>query len=1007
MQQSSRLAPAYDTVAPFTTSGSAAFWSYAGALLIGVTLLATTFPIDFLLGTRHLAQPPQGDIAQHIVGQRYFLADAWRWPAFQVPSLFAPQGTNIAFVDAIPLLAVPLKLAAPLLPPAFHGIGLWFAIAWLLQPVAAVWCLRGAGERRLLPALAVALAAASMPAWWDRFVHAALCGQFLILLALGLYLRLVAPSGRSPWALAALLLVTSLLVHPYLAFMVAALLAAAPLTLALRHDRRWRPTTLGVAACVALLLGAMALLGYFGAKGGTGFGIYAMDLLSPFWPAGSALFPVDLPRLDASGGPGDEGYNYLGAGLLLGLAAAMLRFRHLKDMVRRHPGLALVLVSLTLLALSQRVAVGGVVLLDLGPVPAWLENLRSTGRFFWPAAYAALVGSLLLAARRPDPRVAAALVTAIAALQFVDTAGLRAGLRERLHAPTATWLVDAPALRSVLAGQESLTLLPSWHCVPAADPVPEQRLLMNLLVLASEVGLPVSTMYLARWHGSLRCHDRQLAAAPLGRGEVRVLTPLAQAAYLPLVPRSVELCSPLGKLTICRDPASNGPPPTQLNPLTPRLAEGEVSFAATGSGTEMLGEGWSYPEHDGSWSVANQVPLVVKRPPKLAGPVRLEFDLEGMAPSAGRNQHVELWWNKAIIARWALPDRKRLGVSAVLPPGLPGQTELEFRVASPTRPIDRGLNNDGRRLGVKLYRMRVARDDGWPALSPGEITFGEGASGAALLGFGWSRPEEQAVWSEGEAAELDFVRPPQLTGPIWLEFELEGFAPSAVVPQEVELWNAQHRLARWELPDRRRRQVTAFLPPGPAGATSLRFVVASPARPVDRGLGEDSRWLGMRLWRLRVPAEPPAMVLQAGNYAFAAGDVGTKLLARGWAEPGSEGTSLSEQQAVLRFQRPASLAEPLQLTLELQRTLVGTTSPSIELWLWGRRLGRWAYGANERRKRAQVLIPAGPAEETEIELRVVGEAPSISLSTACIEPLRYRSRDAPCGASLLTLVGPS
>lgn len=384
-----------------------------------------------------MAQPPQGDIAQHIVGQRYFLADAWRWSVFHVPGLFAPEGTNIAFVDAIPLLAVPLKLAAPLLPPAFHGIGFWFPIAWLLQPAAAVWCLRGAGERRLLPALAVALATASMPVWWDRFVHAALCGQFLILLALGLYLRLVAPNGRDRWAAAALLLVMSLLVHPYLAFMVAALLAAAPLTLALRQDRRWRSAALGVAACTALLLGAMALLGYLGAKGGTGFGIYAMDLLSPFWPAGSALFPFELPRLDASGGPGDEGYNYLGAGVLLGLAAATLRLGHLKDMIRRHLGLVLVPLSLTLLALSQRLAVGGVVLFDLGHVPVWLANLRSTGRFFWPVAYVALVGSLLLAARHPNARVAAALVTAVAVLQFTDTAGSRASLRERLDAPTA------------------------------------------------------------------------------------------------------------------------------------------------------------------------------------------------------------------------------------------------------------------------------------------------------------------------------------------------------------------------------------------------------------------------------------------------------------------------------------------------------------------------------------------------------------------------------------------
>src|SRR5687767_13857136 len=145
-----------------------------------------------------------GDAAQQAIAQRYFIRDAWRWPPLFAANLNTSEGgLNIAFADGIPLLALPLKVAAAWLPAGFDGIGLWYALACILQPVAAVWCLRGTGERRLLPAVAVALAAASMPAWLGRYGHAALTGHFVLLLALGLYLRLVRAHRPALWFAAA------------------------------------------------------------------------------------------------------------------------------------------------------------------------------------------------------------------------------------------------------------------------------------------------------------------------------------------------------------------------------------------------------------------------------------------------------------------------------------------------------------------------------------------------------------------------------------------------------------------------------------------------------------------------------------------------------------------------------------------------------------------------------------------------------------------------------------
>jgi hypothetical protein len=538
-------------------------WRDAAAWLAlalgGIALALSIFPLDFLLPLSGSAHPPQGDAAQHMVVQRYFIRDAWRWPLLVAANLNAPDGLNIAFADGIPLLALLLKAIAPVLPPGFQGIGLWYGIAFAAQPLAAAWALRGTGERRWLPAFAVALLACGMPAWLARYGHAALTGHFLILVGLGFYLRLVRrPRDLALWAAAVLAQVLTLLVHPYLAVMTLALLAAVPATLLLRRDGAWVLATAGVAAGTAAVAGTMAVLGYLGAKGEAGYGQYALNLLSPLWPAQSWLLGgLAGGFVDATGFGGWEGYNWLGLGLLAGLAVlAAARPRLLGEVLRRHAGLALALLALTLIAVTHRVGLGGTMLLDLGAVPGFLEQFRASGRFFWPVGLALAVGVVALLARGFAGRAGVALALGLGLLQFADAAALRDELR-RLVRQEAPWAVDAAALRPLLAESRQLTLLPSWFCSPAATRAErdeEQHRLLHLLALASERAVPVNTMYVARWKEPPRCHDAELAAAPLGPGELRIILPTARARDLPRVPDAARACRELGELLVCATP---------------------------------------------------------------------------------------------------------------------------------------------------------------------------------------------------------------------------------------------------------------------------------------------------------------------------------------------------------------------------------------------------------------------------------------------------------------------
>jgi hypothetical protein len=526
--------------------------SYAFALLLGAALAAWILPPEMLVPRAGAEFAPQGDAAQHAIAQRYFIGDAWRWPPLLAANILPPEGLNIAFSDGIPLLALPIKALRALLPEGFHGIGLWYAIAWTLQPVAAVWCLRGTGERRLLPAVAIALAASAMPAFINRYGHAALTGHFTLLVGLGLYLRLVRAPSVAMWAAAVVAAVATLLIHPYLAAMVLALLGAVPATLLLRRDRRWIGAAAGIVACAGAVGGTMAAFGYLGAQGDGGYGDFALNLLSPVWPYRSwMLGGFAVREIDATGHGGWEGYNWLGLGLVAGLLAAVaLAPREALGALRRHAGLALVLAGLTAIAVSFRVGLGEEVVLDLGKPPGFLEQFRASGRFFWPVGLAMLVATVALLARLP--RIGMPLVLALGIVQFADAQPNRQAMRDWAHR-REPWTVDAPALRRLLAGAESVSVFPTWPCVPRPDTFGDHARQLQMLSLAAERPVPANTMYVARWRGERpRCDDAAAMARPIAPGEVRIILPGARATAMSAMPPAT--CTEVGDLLACRRP---------------------------------------------------------------------------------------------------------------------------------------------------------------------------------------------------------------------------------------------------------------------------------------------------------------------------------------------------------------------------------------------------------------------------------------------------------------------
>ncbi|MFS2122450.1 DUF6311 domain-containing protein [Pseudomonas sp. Pseusp97] len=482
-------------VASATFSTTSRLWkdspsgpTYLAALLLAMALVLHLYPLSFLAG--HGLYFEGGDAASHVAGWLFFEKDDWHFPLLKSVRLNAPEGTSIAFTDSIPLLALLLKPFRSLLPDGFHYFGLWHAFSYLLQAAAAVFVIRSLEVRHLPGALLAAAFAITWPVLTHRMGHTALMTQALLLLALGAYFR----GHHAAWTVRStgLGLITlsciALLVHPYLLAMVYPLFIASLLSLH-RQSRLTLRQGLGwVVASLIALLGILYAGGYFIGKGAAagGYGVYSLNLLSPFC-GGLFCAPVD-----ATGGQ-DEGFNYLGAGVLLLLPLAlMLHGPQLPSSARRHAPLLLILLGFGLYAASNRLFLGQRLLLDLH-LPQWLESafgiFRVSGRFFWLVGYGVLFAVLAVLLRRKS-NVLLVITLAALLLQWHDTRPLRERVQFLSQLPAT---LDLQPWRKALAGLHAIEIYPAYGCgdTPTEDYVRYQYIAANL-------GMTINSAYTAR-----------------------------------------------------------------------------------------------------------------------------------------------------------------------------------------------------------------------------------------------------------------------------------------------------------------------------------------------------------------------------------------------------------------------------------------------------------------------------------------------------------------------------
>lgn len=491
--------------------------------LVGLAFAALFVPPGFLDGSAPLLLRPQGDFQQHQTAVLAYLGEPWQWPPFHIASVNVPQGTTLVFTDALPGPSFLAKIVQSLTGLSIPVLGWWLFLVYLLQPVAMARLLRAMGVSDWRPLLAGSLIALACSWFLARFGHTALNAHFLLLFALAFAIEAARPAtARRALAVLALLSLAGLFVSAYLFAMVTAIGLAAYAGALLGGRIGWRAALAGPAAWGALVAGLMALLGYFAySRPMWGYDTYSMNLLSPFVPQMSGLWPdfgrllwlPDRPPLgdwrdisamrpqgpmgdvvDATGGQ-YEGYAWFGFGLWpLLLVALALHRRRLPALLRRHWPLLLALLGMAFYALGPRVWVAYGPWFEVDFVPAAVTAFRSCGRFVWPLLYLGAAAAVAGVALAPGParRWTLPLLALLTLVQLADARLHYDRLWRQLRADREE-IFDPAVWRPFIALHETLVIEPPLRCATQAAS-PKQQLSLH----AVSVGRASNSIYIAR-----------------------------------------------------------------------------------------------------------------------------------------------------------------------------------------------------------------------------------------------------------------------------------------------------------------------------------------------------------------------------------------------------------------------------------------------------------------------------------------------------------------------------
>jgi hypothetical protein len=281
-----------------------------------------------------------------------------------------------------------------------------------------------------------------------------------------------------------------------------------------------------------------------------------------------------------------------------------------------------------------------------------------------------------------------------------------------------------------------------------------------------------------------------------------------------------------------------------------------------------FGDGWAYQDEAGIWTEGPRSELALALDGIGDGYYVVGLSLGTIATEPGSALEVNAFANGERVAsrefNFGDPEWQ-----FELPPSVSadGNVELKFELDRLSSPLELGWSDDDRPLGLLVRSLKLDEVDRTVPLDE-RIVFGASSGAERFLGEGWSIPEAEGVWSDGDRASLVLMVADDIPEDAELVLNAAPFVAPDHPVLEVQASARGEQLARrvfrhGEAP----RLLRVPLPPV-RGRTVVELTLHDPARPADLGLGDDQRRLGIQLrWLMARRSTWRATLLDAARVA--------------------------------------------------------------------------------------------------------------------------------------------
>lgn len=270
-------------------------------------------------------------------------------------------------------------------------------------------------------------------------------------------------------------------------------------------------------------------------------------------------------------------------------------------------------------------------------------------------------------------------------------------------------------------------------------------------------------------------------------------------------------------------------------------------------------DGWTlYPDQAGVWTDGLRSDLALSLDEIRERDYTIALALESICVHPDDSLPVEALVNgERVAARDVAQGDKEWRIELPTPVPADGAVDLTLAVAEPRSPRELGWSGDERPLGILVRSLTLEEIDRSVPLGE-EIAFSEGSGAERLLGDGWSGLEPTGVWTDGEKASVVLELEGAPSGDVEFLLAVDPFVTPGHRELRVDVAAGGERLGTRVFRSRRRffrfgrrYEPLRFVLPAAVrdarGRVVIELIIHQPARPLDLGLSEDSRQLGLHL----------------------------------------------------------------------------------------------------------------------------------------------------------------